>query len=61
MTVDFFLVALVVNRSLEMFRSLVGTWLPCSLIFLSTFITGVAGRHRRGADWQTLDGGRAGG
>ncbi len=48
-TVDFFLVALVINRSLDMFRSVVGTWLPFSLIFLSTFVTGVAvRRHRRG-------------
>ena len=38
--VDFFLVALVINRSLEMFTSPLGTWIPFGLIFLSTYITG---------------------
>ena len=31
--VDFFLVALVINRSLEMFESLPGTWIPWALTF----------------------------
>jgi hypothetical protein len=39
--VDFFLVALVINRSLEMFASLLGTWIPFALIFTSTYVTGV--------------------
>ncbi len=39
---DFFLVALVINRSLEMFQSLLGTWIPFGLIFLSTYLTGMA-------------------
>ncbi len=39
-TVDFFLVALVINRSLDMFASLLGTWIPFALIFLSTWLTG---------------------
>lgn len=38
--VDFFLVALVINRSLEMFASLLGTWIPFVLIFGSTYLTG---------------------
>ena len=38
---DFFLVALVINRSLEMFQSLIGTWIPFGLIFLSTYFTGL--------------------
>jgi len=38
--VDFFIVALLINRSLEMFTSLLGTWIPFSLIFLSTYVTG---------------------
>jgi len=38
---DFFLVALVINRSLEMFESLLGTWIPFVLIFLSTYLTGL--------------------
>jgi hypothetical protein len=39
---DFFLVALVINRSLDMFRSLLGTWIPFSLTFLSTYLTGTS-------------------
>ena len=38
---DFFLVALVINKSMEMFQSLIGTWIPFGLIFLSTFLTGL--------------------
>jgi hypothetical protein len=37
---DFFLVALLINRSLEMFASLLGTWIPFTLIFTSTYLTG---------------------
>ena len=47
MAMDFFLVALVINRSLEMFQSLLGTWVPFALIFLSTYFTGLA-VHRLG-------------
>ena len=39
--VDFFVVALLINRSLEMFASLLGTWIPFVLIFASTYITGL--------------------
>lgn len=38
--VDFFLVALIINRSLEMFASPLGTWIPFALIFASTYVTG---------------------
>lgn len=41
MLMDFFLVALVINRSMEMFQSLLGTWIPFGLIFLSTYFTGL--------------------
>lgn len=41
MLMDFFLVALVINKSLEMFQSLLGTWIPFCLIFLSTYLTGL--------------------
>ena len=34
--VDFFVVALLINRSLDMFTSLLGTWIPFALIFTST-------------------------
>ena len=39
--VDFFLVALVINKSLDMFTSPLGTWIPFALIFSSTYITGL--------------------
>ena len=37
---DFFLVAMIINRSFEMFTSLLGTWVPFALIFASTWLTG---------------------
>lgn len=40
MAFDFFVVALLIERSLDMFRSSVGTWLPFLLIFLSSWLTG---------------------
>lgn len=44
--VDFFLVALVINKSLDMFTSILGTWLPFALIFGSTYLSGVAIERR---------------
>jgi hypothetical protein len=38
--VDFFLVAMLILKSFEMFTSLVGTWLPFTLIFLASFFVG---------------------
>ena len=38
---DFFLVALVINKSLDMFASLTGTWIPFALIFSATYLTGL--------------------
>jgi hypothetical protein len=37
---DFFVVAMLINRSFEMFTSILGTWLPFALIFTSTYLTG---------------------
>jgi len=37
---DFFIVAMLINRSFEMFTSLLGTWIPFILIFASTYLTG---------------------
>ena len=37
---DFFVVAMLINRSFEMFASLLGTWIPFALIFASTYLTG---------------------
>ena len=42
MAVDFLVVALLINKSLEMFTSLLGTWIPFGLIFISTYVTGLA-------------------
>jgi len=42
MVVDFFVVGLLLNRSLAMFTSILGTWLPFALIFGSTLATGTA-------------------
>ncbi len=37
---DFFVVAMLINRSFDMFASVLGTWLPFALIFASTYLTG---------------------
>jgi hypothetical protein len=41
MLLDFFVVALMVLHSLDMFASLLGTWIPFALIFISTWLTGL--------------------
>ena len=46
MTLDFLVVALLINKSLGMFTSLLGTWVPFSLIFASTYVTGLVIRKR---------------
>ena len=38
---DFFVVAILINKSFEMFTSLLGTWIPFALIFASTYLTGL--------------------
>lgn len=47
---DFFVVAMLIEKSFEMFTSIAGTWLPFALIFVSTWLTGAAVRRsaRRG-------------
>lgn len=45
MVVDFIVVALIINRSLDMFSSVLGTWLPFILIFGSTYLTGLLYRN----------------
>ncbi|MGZ4525916.1 MAG: hypothetical protein ACXVX7_05545 [Mycobacterium sp.] len=44
---DLVLVALVINRSVEMFSSVLGTWLPFALIFAATYLTGLANARIR--------------
>lgn len=46
-TLDVFLVAMVVEKSFDMFRSVLGTWLPFALIFAATW--GVGAFVTRGA------------
>jgi hypothetical protein len=38
---DFFLVALLINRSLAMFASPLGTWVPFAFIFTATYVVGL--------------------
>jgi hypothetical protein len=52
MVVDFFIVALLIIGSLEMFASLLGTWIPFALIFASTYLSGLV--VVRGAKSATL-------
>lgn len=40
-TLDVFIVALLIQRALTMFRSVLGTWLPFGLIFTSTYVVGL--------------------
>jgi hypothetical protein len=37
---DFFVVALLINRSFDMFFSPIGTWIPFILIYSSTYLVG---------------------
>jgi hypothetical protein len=37
---DFFVVALLIEKSFEMFASILGTWIPFALIFIATYLTG---------------------
>ena len=49
MVVDFFVVGLLINRSLSMFASLLGTWIPFALIFTSTLLVGLQIKKQRSA------------
>ena len=44
---DFFVVAMLINRSFEMFTSPLGTWIPFALIYISTYVTGLLVLQRR--------------
>jgi hypothetical protein len=37
---DFFLVAMVIEKNFAMFASILGSWIPFALIFLSTYVMG---------------------
>jgi len=38
---DLFVVAKLIEKDFEMFASLLGTWIPWTLIFASTYLTGI--------------------
>ena len=42
MILDFFVVAMVIEKNLEMFESIMGTWLPFLFIFLTVWLRGLA-------------------
>jgi hypothetical protein len=44
-TMDVLVVAVLIERSFEMFASILGTWLPLLLIFVATWCTGMAVRR----------------
>jgi hypothetical protein len=44
---DVFVVALLIEKSFEMFTSILGTWIPFLFIFKSTYLTGLYTLHRR--------------
>lgn len=44
---DLVIVALIIEKSLDMFTSPVGTWIPFALIFIATYLTGRRVRSRR--------------
>lgn len=43
---DFFVVALLIEKSFEMFASVIGTWGPFALIFLAAYLTGIVVKKR---------------
>jgi hypothetical protein len=44
--IDFFIVAILITKSMDMFKSFIGTWLPFILIFSSTLITGIVNKNK---------------
>ena len=45
-SMDLVVVAILINRSLDMLASPLGTWIPFGLIFASTYVTGRVVRSR---------------
>lgn len=48
---DFFVVAILIEKSFEMFASVLGVWIPQALIFGSTYLVGRVVRARRAPQW----------
>ena len=42
---DVFVVALVIEKSFQMFASILGTWIPFALIFVATYLSGLYVRN----------------
>lgn len=42
LALDVFVVAMLIEKSFEMFRSAIGVWIPQALIFAATYLTGIA-------------------
>ena len=38
--IDFFVVSLLILKNFDMFKSILGLWIPVILIFVSTYMTG---------------------
>jgi hypothetical protein len=53
MAADFILVAAIILKSFDMFRSFLGTWLPFAMIFISSWRTGASFKR------ETASGGRS--
>jgi len=47
LALDFFVVAMLIEKSFEMFKSVLGVWIPQALIFTATFLTGRLVQPRR--------------
>jgi hypothetical protein len=47
---DFFLVAFIIMKNFDMFKSLFGTWIPFILIFVVTYLTGWFVNKKRKGD-----------
>jgi hypothetical protein len=46
-TLDIFVVSLFIERNVNMFKSVIGTWVPFALILVTTYLSGVYARRRR--------------
>jgi hypothetical protein len=44
---DVFVAGLLIQRSLDMFRSVLGTWIPLALSFTSTYAVGLYAKRRQ--------------
>jgi len=50
LTLDVFVVALLIEKSFDMFKSILGVWLPQAAIFAATYMTGQFMERRQMSD-----------